>query len=478
MWPTIRRSAKRGETSRAVLRRLAAALASGALLYAADHPVHAWPLSAIALVPWFWALASLERGHALHGALLGAALGVAYTAPIAAGLHFPLAFAALQVALLSAQWALAGALAAAALRTPGALGALGAASAIALVEWAGFSLVPIWGTAQSFARTWSAAPPVASVVAYAGVGGLVFAVAGAQALLARLVWQRERRFASGVVLCTLVIAVAVCAFDRATATGPMLRVAAAGWSEDALRARGGDDAGVRLFERIAAPLVREATSRGARVIVLPEAGFSPEDPYALLARFVPLARAGDALIVVGLFDRARRENRAAFVRATGVHPVQYRKTHLVPTLERYPPGDGTLVQVPFAGARVGALICQDDNFTDLARGHGRALANVLAVPTNDWPEVAPYHLENSLLRPIEQGYALVRAASDGTSVIADATGAVLVSSDHLREGASVLVADVALTRGGTLYARFGDWIAVPCLVLLLAALRRRRAAAP
>ncbi len=457
-----------------MLRRLAAALASGALLYAADHPVHAWPLAAIALVPWFWALGTLERGHVLRGALLGATLGVAYTAPLAAGLHFPLAFAALQVALLSALWMLSGALAATALRTPGALGALGAAAAVALVEWAGFSLVPIWGTAQSFARTWSAAPPIASVVAYAGVGGLVLVVAGAQALLSRVLWQPLTRFSSGVSLCILVIAVAVCAFDRATATGPMLRVAAAGWSDEALRARGADDAGERLFERIAAPLVREATSRGARLIVLPETAFQPEDPDALLARFVPLARASDALIVVGLFDRKRRENRAAFVRGSGVHPVQYRKTHLVPTVETYPPGDGTLVQVAFAGARVGALICQDDNFTDLARGHGRARANVLAVPTNDWAEVAPYHLENSLLRPIEEGYALVRAASDGTSVIADASGAVLVAGEHLREGAAVLVADVPLTAGGTLYARLGDWITLPCAGLLFAALRRRR----
>lgn len=456
-----------------MLRGLATAVASGLLLYVADHPVHAWPLAAIALVPWFWALGALSRRRVLGGALLGAAMGLSYTTPIAMGLHFPIGFAAAQVGLLSGLWAIAGALSGAALRAPRALGPLGAAAAVALVEWTGFSVVPIWGTAQSFVRTWSAAPQVASVVAYTGVAGLAFAIVAAQALLARLLALPAARFSCGVALGALALAVAICAFDRATVPGPMLRVAAVGWSEGSLRARGADDAGARLFERVAAPLVREATSRGARLIVLPEAAFAPEDPAALLARFVPLARASEALIVVGLFDRKRHENRAAFVRASGVHPAQYRKTHLVPTVEHYSAGDGTLIQVAFAGARVGALICQDDNFTDLARGYGRAGANVLAVPTNDWAAVAPYHLENSLLRPIEEGYALVRAASDGTSAIADATGAVLVSSDHLREGASVLVADVPLGPGNTLYARFGDWIVLPCLVLLLASLRRR-----
>jgi apolipoprotein N-acyltransferase len=114
---------------------------------------------------------------------------------------------------------------------------------------------------------------------------------------------------------------------------------------------------------------------------------------------------------------------------------------------------------------VGEMICQDDNFTDLARGYGRTGVALVAVPTNDWREVKDYHAENSPMRALENGYGVVRAASGGVSEIVSPSGEVLARRDHLLEGSGVVVADLPVARAGTPYSAAGDWFVAVCLAL-------------
>lgn len=87
------------------------------------------------------------------------------------------------------------------------------------------------------------------------------------------------------------------------------------------------------------------------------------------------------------------------------------------------------------------------------------------------------HLENSLFRAVENDYAVVRAASDGASAIVSPRGEVLARRDHFDAGPAVIVADVSLGGGRTLFARLGDWVPIAAALVLLALLvlaRRRR----
>jgi apolipoprotein N-acyltransferase len=123
------------------------------------------------------------------------------------------------------------------------------------------------------------------------------------------------------------------------------------------------------------------------------------------------------------------------------------------------------------------MICHDDNFTDLSRGYGRRQVQVMAVPTNDWRQVMGHHLDNSLFRAVESGFGMVRAASNGISVIASPRGEVLAQQDHFATGPGVIVADLWFGPGGTWYSRFGDWVLVLCgAVLLVGAAGRWRQA--
>jgi apolipoprotein N-acyltransferase len=108
--------------------------------------------------------------------------------------------------------------------------------------------------------------------------------------------------------------------------------------------------------------------------------------------------------------------------------------------------------------------------------------SLVAVPTNDWRQVAPYHLDNSRFRTVESRYAVVRAATNGTSAILSSRGETLASADHFVTGPRAIVADVPLYPPGSWYARLGDWVALLCALLLaglgvvavIRCLRRRR----
>ncbi len=60
--------------------------------------------------------------------------------------------------------------------------------------------------------------------------------------------------------------------------------------------------------------------------------------------------------------------------------------------------------------------------------------------------------------------------------IASPQGEILAQMDHFAEGPGLIVADVPLYEGGTLYSKLGDWLVALCLVLILiGAILRRRA---
>ncbi len=444
--------------------RLGLAAASGTLLFLSDYPVHAVALQLVAFLPVLWALGPLEPGPAAAAAL-GIVLGFCYSVPLLAALEFPLGFAAPLAAYQMVLWAAFAFGARAALRRPGPFGPLAAAAIAVLLQWVDFTLVPVWGTAQSFVRVWTAVPWAAQLAALTGLLGIAFVVVAAQALLVALADRRGSRPAIATAL-GLVVAATLTADGllwRRSSSGSV-RVAALGWVHDFGKSTTAFEVLASTYE----PLLSRAAAAGAKLVVSPEAGFALRlgEREGFLSRLTSLAQHHGAMLAIGYLDPEHHENRVALVGATGELLAEYTKTHLIPFMESYRAGHGARIRLPLEGARVGAMVCQDDNFTDLARGYGRDGVQLLAVPTNDWAQVRRVHLENSLFRPIESGYGIVRAASNGISAIATARGEVLAQMDHVESGAGFLVADLPLYRGTTLYSIAGDWPAVAAALLL------------
>jgi apolipoprotein N-acyltransferase len=80
----------------------------------------------------------------------------------------------------------------------------------------------------------------------------------------------------------------------------------------------------------------------------------------------------------------------------------------------------------------------------------------------------PYqHFANARLRAVEEGLPLVRAANSGISGVVDAYGRVVASLGLGQSG--VLDAPLPKPAGGiTLYARFGNFVLLGLVILLLA----------
>jgi apolipoprotein N-acyltransferase len=122
-------------------------------------------------------------------------------------------------------------------------------------------------------------------------------------------------------------------------------------------------------------------------------------------------------------------------------------------------GDGVL-HTP--AAALGAMVSYEVFFPARARIPVRAGAELLVVPTNTssyaTTQVPAQEVAASRLRAIEEGRDLVQAAPAGYSAVIDNDGVVHALSTLSRR--QVLLRDVALRRGLTVYGRLGDALAI------------------
>jgi apolipoprotein N-acyltransferase len=214
----------------------------------------------------------------------------------------------------------------------------------------------------------------------------------------------------------------------------------------------------------------------------PIAGTSTEQTLGGLARRL------HTTLLVGVTETASAQsfrNEVVAFGPSGSIVGTYEKVHRVPFGEYVPfrgffshlanlsavpqdaiPGRGTgYMSTP--GARVGLMVSYEVFFAVAGRSATRAGAQLLVVPTNtssySTSQVPTQELAAAQLQAIEEGRDLVQVAPTGFSAIIDNSGRVLQRS--VLGARQVLVANVALRDGSTIYERYGD---TP--ILLLAAL--------
>lgn len=160
---------------------------------------------------------------------------------------------------------------------------------------------------------------------------------------------------------------------------------------------------------------------------------------------------------------------------------RYDKVRLIPFAE-YGPVGGWLRgatamyapgsehhSLPAAGARVGAFICGEALFPEIARALVRGGAEVLANPSNDYwfghPAASLYQLQMASLRAIETRRYLVRPTATGVSAVVDPHGRAVATS--VGEEAQVLEAVLRPSRSNTPYLIAGDAALGVAFVLLI-----------
>ena len=228
----------------------------------------------------------------------------------------------------------------------------------------------------------------------------------------------------------------------------------------------------RLFHDYAVQ-VEELSNRGAQVIVLPEKLGVAVDPDTrdTDAFFQSLAGKTKSQIVVGLIRVSPPVSyNEARVYAPGALLQSYDKHHMLPPFEsKFKPGTNlTFLREP--SGTWGVAICKDMDFTPLSRQYGEAGAGLLLVPAWDFDLDRWQHGHIAIMRGVEDGFSIVRAAKQGYLTVSDDRGHILAEARSDSAGFVTLVADVPAAHDITLYVLLGDWFAWFALVMLVFAL--------
>jgi apolipoprotein N-acyltransferase len=218
--------------------------------------------------------------------------------------------------------------------------------------------------------------------------------------------------------------------------------------------------GKTTLRTVEAYTAETAKFKDVRLIVLPEnlARVMPVWRDETAERLSDAAHKANATIVAGFNDWSdgKRHNMAFAATAGGEMPRAYIKRHLVPGLETplYTPGTA-----PFALADgTGVEICKDMDHQRMVRDDEIATRpRLLAVPAWDFDADGWSHARVAILRSVENGVPMARAARQGLLTLSDRYGRIVAMTKTGGDFVS-LTGELPLDgRGGnTVYDRIGD----------------------
>ncbi len=235
----------------------------------------------------------------------------------------------------------------------------------------------------------------------------------------------------------------------------------------------------RLLREYAAT-AETLAAKGAQVVVMPEKigviAETSRNQIDALMQF--LADRTNAVIVVGVVDDAPplSYNQArVYIPKSGMQT--YAKHHMLPPFEsRFKVGT-TLTTFDQPSGTWAVEICKDMDFTQLSRKYGQRAAGLLLVPAWDFVLDRFQHGHIAVMRGVEDGFSIARAAKQGYLTVSDNRGRILAETQSDSASFATVLVDVPAGHDKTIYLKFGDWfpwLAVAILAVALTQLLRPR----
>jgi apolipoprotein N-acyltransferase len=236
-------------------------------------------------------------------------------------------------------------------------------------------------------------------------------------------------------------------------------------------------------ERLLQAYATQATglaAKGAQIVVMPEkiaavrAGDDPVDD----AIFQSVANAGEVVIVAGELQLSPggastlRYNRAKVFRPRAAL-ASYDKEHMLPPFESNLTPGTKKVSWNLGKTTLGVAICKDMDFTSMSLAYADLGAELMLVPAWDFYSDRTWHGHMAIMRGVEGGFSIARAAKDGYLTVSDDRGRVVAEARSDSGPFATLIADVPVGHERTLFQRWGNWfawVAVGALVVALARL--------
>ncbi len=221
---------------------------------------------------------------------------------------------------------------------------------------------------------------------------------------------------------------------------------------------------------------RQEAQAGADVIIWQEGAMIIQkvDEASFIERARALAREENVYLLSGLytipegFPAARASNQAIWITPDGDVKWHYQKEHPVPG-EPIVAGGGVVAHDQTAFGTMASVICFDMDHPVYINQAGRFGADVMLVPSNDWPDIVPFHTYMASLRGIENGFSIVRVAGNGLSAAFDYQGRTLAAADYASTK-KAMISYVPTQGVKTIYAVVGDlfaWLSMAGFVILL-----------
>ena len=339
------------------------------------------------------------------------------------------------------------------------------------VDWLRYWLTP-HGTSADLAYTQLRFLPFLQLASLTGPWGMTFLLlwvpAGAAAFLFlhRREWHRARQVAwlvSGVLLAVLAFG-AVRLLTTGQRTSVIVGLVASDAAGKAEVAAAGADATSLITAY--AEQAKILAQHGAMVIVMPEkiAAVGDRDQATDDVIFQRAANVAQVTIVAGELhispgkDRIRKYNRAE---ACAPHRTvaSYDKEHMLPPFEsQLTPGTEKL-SLELENTTLGVAICKDMDFTSMSCSYGQMGVGLMLVPAWDFNLDRIWHGHMAIMRGVEGGFSMARAARDGYLTVSDDRGRVLAETRSNSATFATLIAEVPVGHEPTLFQAWGNWFA-------------------
>lgn len=220
-----------------------------------------------------------------------------------------------------------------------------------------------------------------------------------------------------------------------------------------------------------AKLVRQVAAGGAQIVVMPEktVGVAPSYEWDVVQRFQQIASLSHVWLVVGFnqIERTPKKNIAVVFGPDGKIVAAYVKHHPVSDLEGdYKAGSQPAIfDAPWG--RTAVLISQDLDFPDIARELAANDVRVVMAPASDWAGSELIHQRMAVVRGVESGFSLARAARGGMVSANDSRGRQIAARASVPGEDAIATADLPLGTGKTLFSRSDDWFGHLCVMFTI-----------
>ena len=213
---------------------------------------------------------------------------------------------------------------------------------------------------------------------------------------------------------------------------------------------------------------RQQAAAGAHIITWSEAAtwVHEDDLDAVIGQVGSIAAQYDIRVQLAVAVITERpphgRNIAVLVGPDGTQQWLYDKVHPVMGLESIVPGTEPPPVLETEYGRLAAMICYDLDYADTARTD----ADIVLLPSADWPGFDRLHTEKAKVTAVEQGYAVVRQDAHGTAATFDARGRTLAAVDYYGTDRQVMITEVPIHGVRTPYATVGDLFGYGCVAAL------------